>query len=273
METNNYSVAFKESEFLLPEEWENLSPAEKKQQDNTRYILETLEPDEAKRSKILSSLHLFLSQEGIKITDFEPANQSMLMASLLRIGVPVSKETVYPRVHSMRGGGQVLIIQDNYLFLQQLILQHLGAEALIVDVIYKKELEYLKANQIHSFAGKSNVIPIYELDSTCNFDGIEFLQIAVLFKDKEPQFKTVYSKTQLLNRLGNALRSSMIWGGRGVDANFHNHSKIEMLKKTAIRAFAKERFGGALEVIRTIDIEQFNQIEHFTKNLRTLEQE
>lgn len=261
--TENYGVAFQSKEVAVESSWEGLPANEKKKQDSTRYILEAIEPDTAKRQKILSSLRLFLKQEGIEISDYSKGNQAMLMASLLRIGIPVSKETVYPRAHFIKGRGQVLIIQDNYLFLQQLILQHLKAEALIVDVIYKKELEYLKTNNISTFVGKDTVIPIYELDNECNFDDIAFIQLAIVFKDKEPQLKTAYSKTQLMNRLGNAAKSGMIWGGKGVDENFHNHSKIEMLKKTAIRAFAKERFGGALEVIRTIDIEQFNQLSGF----------
>lgn len=240
--------------------WEELSPSEKKKTDSMRYSLETLEPNEPKRNKILCSLQLFMQQEGISFAKYSKENQSALMAAVLRIGVPISKDTVYPRAHYINGK-QVLIIQDNYLFLQNMVLQHLGAQALIIDVVYNKELVYLKEQGIKDFIGKDTVIPLYELDKECNFEDIAFIQLAVTFKDKTPEYKTVYSKEKLMKRLGTTTRGGMIWGGKGLDINFHDHAKTEMLKKTAIRAFAKERFGGALDVIRTIDIEQFKMLE------------
>lgn len=234
-------------------------------------FIEAIQPDPVKRKRILASLHYFMKNEGLKLESFSDENQSLLISGLMRIGIEVSKDTVYPRIHDIsikdRDGNytkkQILIIQDNYLFLQQLLLQHLKAKALVIDVIFEQEYQYLVENKIGTFVGKDSVLPIYAVDEEGKAENIKFIQISVAFDHDKFGYTTLYSMDRINNRIGLRGRSGMIFKNTK-DTKFHNHCVIEMYKKHVIRAFAKEKFGSALNVIRAIDIAQVELENRYT---------
>lgn len=226
-------------------------PEVRSEKDRYQQFLRTIQPDEQKRKLVISSLDAFMSENSLSFNKITKANKILLVATVLRIGVQISRETVYPRMHDI-GKSQIMIIQDNYLYLQKIILQHTGADNLVCDIIYNNEVEYLSGTVDNTF-NKLDYVPIQHLNTTQQFEDVALIIIGLSGKNiVHNTFKT-YTKAQLIERAGRAYSTGMIWKSG-------NHNRLEMLKKTAIRAFVKERYGGALEIIRTIDIGYSNLI-------------
>ncbi len=230
--------------------------------DKEKYqqFLMDMQPDANKRKLVTSSLNAFMLQEKLSFNDVTKENQILLLSAVLTIGVHISKDTVYPRMHNVyqRGGGykQVMILQDNYLFLQQKIIEFTGADNLVVDLIFKDEAEFLTGT-INNRFNKLEHIPFDKLNTTNDFDDVQAVVIGLTGKKIRNNTFKMYPKQALIDRAGDAYNKGMIWSSHSrLTAGSFNHNRLEMLKKTAIRAFAKERYGGALEIIRKIDIAQ-----------------
>lgn len=230
--------------------------------DKLEEVLVQIQPDASKRKLVGSSLNAFMAQEKIKFSQVSDENKLLLVTTLFRIGIQISKDTIYPRMHQIynaktKKSENVLIIQDNYLFLQKLILEHTKADNLIVDIIYNKEFDHLAGIKIDNNFNKTSVLTIDQIDYDQKFEDIHSVFIGVTGKNITNNTFRIYSKQALLDRAGDAKQKGMIWKGHPtIDKGTLNHNKLEMIKKTAIRAFVKERYGSALELIRTIDIAQ-----------------
>lgn len=220
-------------------------------------LLEKLQPDPQKRQMICEAYNIFLEDNREKMSKVKDGNKKQVFMMLMQLGMPLSKDTIYLHIQTF-GGKHTLTIQDNYLFLQKMVMDYVGAQGMTVGVIYNKELEYLQTNNIGTFDVKEDVIPIYELESDCLAENVAFIQMSLVFKNGEHRYKTVFSKAKLIERAGNATKVGL-WDSRS------HHVRIELLKKTAIRAFVKEKFGGALEIIRSIDIAEQQILEKFAQ--------
>lgn len=232
-----------------------LSPNEKDKLEN---LLKQIQPDEHKRKLVGSSLQAYMAQESLSFKNFSRENKLLLVSTLYRLGVQVSKDTVYPRTHyNPKTKKNALVIQDNYLFLQKLVLEHTGANNLVVDVIFNSEFPHLTDVKIDENFNKTKYLTIDQIDYDQKFADVHSVIIGVSGnKIKHNTFK-VFSKQYLLDRAVEGLKKGMIWRGYdGIDAGILNHNRLEMLKKTAIRAFVKERYGGALELIRSIEVSE-----------------
>lgn len=220
-----------------------------------------MQPDETKRKLVTNSLNAFMQQENLSFKKVTKENQILLLSALLNIGTHISKDTVYPRMHSVydrkaRQEKQIMIIQDNYLFLQQKILEFTGADNLVVDIIFNDEIQFLTTTIDNKF-NKLSHIPFDKLNTTNDFDDVQAVVIGLTGKKIKNNTFKMYTKQALIDRAGDAYERGMIWSGHSkIKSGSLNHNKLEMLKKTAIRAFVKERYGGALEIIRKIDIAQ-----------------
>lgn len=220
-----------------------------------------MQPDENKRKLVMNSLNAFMQQENLSFSKVTKENKILLLSAVLKIGTHISRDTVYPRMHSIydrkaRQEKQVMILQDNYLFLQQKILEFTKADNLVVDIIFKDEVEFLKGT-INKQFNKLQYIPFDKLNTTNDFDDIYAVVIGLTGQEIKTNTFKMYTKQALIDRAGEAYERGMIWSGHSkIKTGSLNHNKLEMLKKTAIRAFVKERFGGALEIIRKIDIAQ-----------------
>lgn len=229
-------------------------------------FLKASQPNDKIRELVRTSLNTFCTREKIDLSLLSKSTQMAAIAGFLRIGIAVSKDTVYPVIRGS-AGNKTVMIQDNYLFLQRLILNYTGATHLVIDLIYKDEFKFVENITITRNFNKNEVIPLKDQTKNTTLDNVHSVIIGVAGgKVTENTFK-VYSRGFLLDRVGSVLFTNREWGfsskmhkGTGVrserEEGHKNHKQIEMLKKTAIRAFAKERYGSALELIRTIDIEQ-----------------
>ena len=220
-------------------------------------LLEKLQPDPQKRQLVCESYNIFVNDNQDDMKLVSENNKKQIFMTLMQLGLPLSKDTIYLHIQKF-GTNYTLTIQDNYLFLQKMVMDYVDAQGMTVNVVYNKELEYLKANNIGTFDIKEDVIPIYELESNCIANNVAFIQMSLVFKNGEHRYRTVFSKDKLIERAGNAVH-------RGMWKSNSNHVKIELLKKTAIRAFVKEKFGGALEIIRSIDIAEQQILEKFAQ--------
>lgn len=237
--------------------------AEKLQTERDKYqqFVNDMQPDENKRKLVMQSLNAFMTQECLSFSDVTKENKILLLSAVLKIGIGISKDTIYPRMHKvydrkLKTEKQVMVIQDNYLFLQQKILEFTKADNLVVDIIFNDEIQFL-TNTIDSKFNKLAYIPFDKLNTSNDFDAVHAVVIGLTGKRIKNNTFKMYTKQALIDRAGDAYERGRIWKGHAkLATGTYNHNKLEMLKKTAIRAFVKERYGGALEIIRSIDIAQ-----------------
>lgn len=223
-----------------------------------------MQPDPVKRELVMSSLRYYLIQNNINFHNITNENRMMLLRHFLQLGIQVSADTVYPITFN---DGKALILQDNYEFLREQIIKVTGAAYFEPEVFYGNEYANLADLRLKPSFKKCDVLGCSQFSHDQTYRNITHVIVALVGKDEEYPV-AIFTKEYLLLRVGRALTTGRIWKvtDDSIDApTGSGNSKTEMLKKTAIRAYAKRYLGRKSQLIRDLDIAESEMRQQFSE--------
>lgn len=191
-----------------------------------------------------------------KYTSFLIADRATMQRAkdkALALGIEVSKNTIYPYSQrhlppssssermDERLCKKEILLTDNYLFLVKLLCRQIGATNLFIEIYTAKEVEALKGQILDK--PKASLLPIDCIDISPKFTEIKLIIVGAVVNGSMTQVKA-YGKDQLLARAQVKAQLS-----RGETRYTLNHKQNEMLKKTALRFYAKELGSNSINII------------------------